>query len=137
MSGALRLTLPRARTFLPSPYVGMNGTEKRRAIELEAKRQTGLIAAWWYERMTLKLADDTRYTPDFFVLETDGTITLEEVKGFMRDDAAVKIKVAASLFPFRFVLYEVRSKKLGGGWTVTDYTHGNPPTTTPLPTPNT
>lgn len=111
-----------ARTFLPDLYSGMNGTEKRRAIELEAKKQAGLIAAWYYEKLTLKLADDTRYTPDLWVLENDGTITLEEVKGFLRDDAGVKIKVAAEMFPFRFLMYQQRAKKDGGGWKVTDYT---------------
>ena len=112
-----------ARTFLPDLYVGMNKTETRRAVELEAKKRTGQIAAWYYERLTLKLADDTRYTPDFWVLENDGSITLEETKGgFIREDAHIKIKIAASLYPFRFVMYQERPKKDGGGWKVTEFT---------------
>lgn len=91
-----------ARTFLPNLYAGMNKTEQRRGIELEAMKRSGLIAAWWYEKVTLKLADDTRYTPDFLVQELDGTLRFEETKGFWRDDAKVKIKVAAALYPFRF-----------------------------------
>ena len=47
---------------------------------------------------------------------------MEEVKGFLRDDAAVKIKVAAKLYPFRFTMYQRQKAKAGGGWKVTDYT---------------
>jgi len=54
---------------------------------------------------TLKLADDCRYTPDFAVLRECGQVVFYEVKGFFRDDAKVKIKVAARLFPeYRFIL---------------------------------
>lgn len=108
-----------AKTFVPDMFASMNKTEKRRAIELEAERRTGAIAAWSYEKITLKLADDTRYTPDFFVVEADGMIRFEETKGFWRDDAKVKIKVAAAQFPFRFVSL-VATK---AGWDITDYTH--------------
>lgn len=48
--------------------------------------------------MTLKLGDDCRYTPDFFVLNHAGKLIAHEVKGFWRDDAKVKIKVAARMF---------------------------------------
>lgn len=93
-----------ARTFVPDLFARMNKTERRRALELEALRRAGKIIAWHYEGVTLKLADDTRYTPDFMVIEDDGSIAFEETKGFLRDDALVKIKVAAALFPFRFTM---------------------------------
>lgn len=65
---------------------------------------------------TLKLADMCRYTPDFFAL-VDGVPTFFEVKGFMRDDAQVKLKVAARLHRiFKFVLVTRENKKLGGAW---------------------
>lgn len=52
----------------------------------------------------LKLADNCRYHPDFVTL-ANGQLTAFETKGFMRDDALVKLKMAARLFPFiRFVL---------------------------------
>jgi hypothetical protein len=57
-----------ARTFVPDLFAGMNKTEKKRAVELEAARRDGLILSWAYEKVTLKLADDTRYTPDFLVI---------------------------------------------------------------------
>lgn len=48
--------------------------------------------------ITLRIGNGVRYTPDFAVFG-DGLVEFFEVKGHMRDDAAVKIKVAASQFP--------------------------------------
>jgi hypothetical protein len=85
-------------------FAGMNGTERRRAIELEAKKRDGQIREWRFEQVTLKLAPDCRYTPDFYVIENDGRVRMEETKGHWRDDAKVKIRLAARLFPeFEFV----------------------------------
>jgi hypothetical protein len=75
----------------------MNGLEANYAATFLAHKPH------FYEAVTLKLAADTRYTPDFMVMEDDGTITFVECKGFWRDDAKVKIKVAAEMYPmFRF-----------------------------------
>jgi len=41
---------------------------------------------------------------------------MHEVKGFWQDDARVKIKVAADMYPFRFIAVKPRAKKDGGGW---------------------
>jgi hypothetical protein len=95
-------------------FAGMNKTEKAYALALESRRRMGLIASWRYERVTLKLADDTRYTPDFWVVEPDGTTLFEEVKGFWREDAKVKIKVAAEQFP-EFTFRSVELAK-NGDW---------------------
>lgn len=72
----------------------------------------------WFKfgAVTLKLADDCRYSPDFIVMLASGEIEMHEVKGFRREDAMVKIRVAASVFPFRFVLVE-REK---GEWKFTE-----------------
>lgn len=68
------------------------------------------------QNITLKLADDCRYTPDFACI-SDAKFTFYEVKGFWRDDAKVKIKVAARLFPmFKFVVV----MKDKGGWKFED-----------------
>lgn len=104
------------RTFAPSLFVGMNGLEREHAVDLEVQKRAGKISAWYYEKITFKLADDTRYTPDFCVIELDGTVVFHETKGFWRDDALVKIKVAAEQLPFRFVSFERVAKKHGGGW---------------------
>lgn len=111
----------RARTFVPDLFAGMNKTETRRAQELEALKRTGQIVDWWYEKLTLKLADDCRYTPDFLILHLDGMLELDETKGgFIREDAAIKIKVAASLYPFRFTMH--KAERAGAPWTVIDFT---------------
>lgn len=85
-------------------FAGMNKTEAKRAIELEALKRDGSIRDWGFERITLKLADDCRYTPDFHVIEQDGTLRFEETKGFFRDDAKVKVRVAAQQFPSSFTV---------------------------------
>lgn len=62
-----------------------------------------------YEAITLKLADDCRYTPDFWSLDEDDVLAFDEVKGFWRDDAKVKIRMAANKFPqFRFRAWTYR-----------------------------
>lgn len=94
----------------------MNKLEQSRADELELLRRSGEVIAFWFEQVTLKLADDTRYTPDFMVLYADGALVFEETKGFWEDDALVKIKVAAAMFPFPFVGLRRLPKKAGGGW---------------------
>jgi len=69
------------------------------------------------QNITLKLGDDCRYTPDFNHLDEDGRLIFSEVKGFMRDDALVKLKVAARVFSiFQFVLV----RKNGSGWDVSE-----------------
>lgn len=90
----------------------MNKLEAKYAGVLELRKKAGEIAAYWFEGLKLRLADRTFYTPDFVVQLADGSLELHETKGFMRDDAAIKLKVAAETFPFRFVL--VTWSK--GGW---------------------
>jgi hypothetical protein len=63
--------------------------------------------------LTFKIGDDCRYTPDFIALNLDGELIAYETKGFMRDDARVKLKVAARMFPFvGFVLVERKAGAL-------------------------
>lgn len=94
----------------------MNKTEAAYAAKLEERKTAGEIVGFWFEAVTFKLAKDTRYTPDFLVQLADGTLEAHEVKGFWEDDAKVKIKVAASMFPVLFRAFKVRPKKHGGGW---------------------
>lgn len=87
----------------------LNKTEKLFLSDLRM-RQTSVIGI---QSITLKLGDDCRYTPDFWEVDGVGNFTFYEVKGFWRDDARVKIKVAARLFPWaRF--YAVQ--RLQGRW---------------------
>ena len=100
-----------AKATLPDLFANMTGTEKLWAVSLEARKRRGEIHEWMYERVTLKLGDDLRYTPDFFVILPDGLIEIYETKGaFIREDARVKLRAAAEMFPFRFVLAQYKAK---------------------------
>jgi hypothetical protein len=91
---------------------GMNKTEAAYADNLEAKKKAGVIIDWKFEALKFRLADRTFYTPDFLVINK-GNMELIEVKGFWRDDARVKIKVAREMFPW-FVWTAVMVYR--GGW---------------------
>lgn len=94
----------------------MNQTEAAYAQLLEHLKQSGEVAWYKFEGVKLRLADNTFYSPDFAVMHSDGRMDMVEVKGFWTDDARVKIKVAADLYPFRFRAVKPRAKKRGGGW---------------------
>jgi hypothetical protein len=113
----------------------MNKTEFEYSWELEARKQSGEILWWGFEPIKLRLTDKTFYTPDFAVLSwqvtplpgeqrTDTTLQLVEVKGFLRDDANVKFKMAAELFPFEFLMYRKKKQKEGGGWELMKHLNG-------------
>jgi hypothetical protein len=102
------------RVMLRQSGAGMNKTEALFFAHLKATHPGA-----WIERepMALKLGNGVRYNPDFMVADPAGSsrLTAYEVKGHMRDDAAVKLKVAARLFPFiRFVL--VWRDRRAGTW---------------------
>lgn len=87
--------------------------ERKYASKLEGMRRNCEIAAWQYEPITLRLADRTTYRPDFFLLFPDGRAGFHETKGFWRDDARAKIKMAAEQFPWFFfvaVLWDSKAK---------------------------
>lgn len=100
------------------PTGAMNKTEEAYARDLRDAQSLGDIQWWKFEGCKLRLADSTFYTPDFNVMAADGVLEMHEVKGFWTDDARVKIKVAASLYPFRFKAIRARAKNDGGGWAI-------------------
>src|SRR5262245_38377650 len=81
------------------PRGTMNKTEARYAFELEVLKRGGKIIWYAFEPITLRLAKRTSYTPDFLVMHNDGSLEFVETKGHWEDDARVKIKVAAKMFP--------------------------------------
>lgn len=97
----------------------MNRTEERYAKYLSALKATGDILEYWFEGVKLRLADSTFYTPDFLVQIPSGELECHEVKGFWEDDARVKIKVAAALYPFRFV--GITAKGSVDGWAFEEF----------------
>jgi hypothetical protein len=116
-AGANPGPLPAARGAVVRP--AMNKTEAEYAGMLESARVRGEIVWWKYEPVTLKLADSTRYTPDFLVLLASGELEVHETKGgFIREDGWLKLKIAAAMFPFRFFLCQKMPRRDGGGWLV-------------------
>lgn len=114
----------RAKSLPLDTYAGMNGAEKAYAQQLDFRQKAGEILFWRYESVTLKLADRTTYTPDFLEVDREGYITFAEVKGFLRDDAAAKFKIAAKLYPWaRFKM--IRLKR--GAWEVIYDVRGGQP----------
>lgn len=89
------------------PDGAMNATETRYAAHLGARMAAGEVAWFKFEPFALKLAPKTTLTPDFAVMLADGTLEVHDVKGakaIYTDDAKVKMKVAAQMFPFKFVV---------------------------------
>lgn len=98
-------------------FAGMNRTEKHRAIQLEALKRDGQIRQWGFEAISLKLGNGAYYTPDFMVIENDGTLRFEETKGHWREAARVRIKVASSLYPCKFTALQLKK----GEWETEDF----------------
>ena len=99
----------------------LNKTEQAYANYLAQPQAVGGILWHKFEGMKFRLADNTFYTPDFAVMALDGQIELHEVKGFWQDDARAKIKIAADMYPFKFIAVKARAKKDGGGWSVEEF----------------
>lgn len=110
-----------------APQDGLNKTERAfRDDVLEPAWVRGAIANYWREPIKLRLAGRTWYTPDFLVASCEGehglpkSFTFVEIKGFMRDDAAVKLKVAAETYrEFTWLLVRREGRH---GWEVRDVT---------------
>jgi hypothetical protein len=94
----------------------MNRLEAAYAQQLKLRQVAGEVEWFAYEALKLRLAPKTFLTVDFFVMLANGSLEAHEVKGNIEDDAAVKLKVAATLYPFRFVL--VRATR--GQWDLTE-----------------
>jgi len=97
----------------------MNQTETSYADGLQARKLAGEVIDFQFEVVTFKLAQDCRYTPDFAVWLSDGSMEFVDAKGGgpMDEKSRVKAKVAAEKFPqFTFVIEQKQAKKHGGGW---------------------
>lgn len=97
----------------------MNKTEERFAQMLELERHAGKVQWWKFEAIKLMLAKNTSITVDFGVLPDTGILTMIDVKGskaMVTDDARVKMKVAAEMYPFVFKFAYPRAK--GEGWEI-------------------
>ncbi|MES2262126.1 MAG: DUF1064 domain-containing protein [Pseudomonadota bacterium] len=99
----------------------MNKTEAAYGAVLAQRQAAGEIAWYKFEGLKFRLADNTFYTPDFTVMLAGGALEAHEVKGFWQDDARAKIKIAADMYPLRFVAVQALPKKDGGGWKVEEF----------------
>ncbi len=99
----------------------MNATEREYAQHLELLKSAGRVLWFKFEGIKLRLADNTFYTPDFAVLSAESLLELHEVKGHWQDDARAKIKIAADLYPMRFLAVKKRAKCDGGGWVMESF----------------
>ena len=87
-----------------------NKLELAFAYHLEGRKLRGEIDEWYCNSIRFKLASGAWYKPDFLVVQ-DRKIVLYETKGFWREAARVRIKVATSLYPwFKFTAVQ----KVGG-----------------------
>lgn len=123
-----RILGKRTAVAIPSPsrakarkrQAQMNKYEQRYGQELALRKAAGEIQEYRFEPFKMRLADNTFYTPDFLVLAADSVLEVHEVKGFWREDARVKWKVAAEQFDwFRF--YAATWEKKGHFWQIEEY----------------
>ena len=96
----------------------MNALERSYSQQLDVLVRLGRVAEWHYEAVTLRIGADCRLTPDFLVVLSDGTVEFHDTKGttyrhrkagrvgvpYIQEDARVKLRAAATAFPFTFKL---------------------------------
>lgn len=95
------------------------------AAELDAQLRAGEIIGWEYEPWSMKLTEarvvgdktrpGVRYTPDFVIVTPINRLRIVEVKGFQREAAIARFKMASDKWPW-FEWIMVRRK--GAGWEV-------------------
>ncbi len=78
----------------------MNKTETRWSQLLDLKKRDGEILDYRYEPIKLRIGHNCFYTPDFMVVCADRFIMQEIKGGWIEDDAMVKFKAAANLYPW-------------------------------------
>lgn len=99
----------------------MNRTEAAYDAHLEVLQRAGEILWRKFEGIKLRMAENCFLTVDFAVMRADGVLELHDVKGakaIFEDDAKVKLKVAAALYPFVFRVAFPKPKREGGGWLI-------------------
>lgn len=97
-----------------------SGLERRYAEFLESRKILREIIVWQYEGIRLQLGGGATFMPDFAIIrrdEPDGRrITeLHEVKGFWREAAKVRMKVAVDRWQEYFDFYLVTAGGVKGG----------------------
>ena len=86
------------------PVRGMNKLEAAFAQTLDYRKQAGELIWWGFEPFRIRLANGSFYRPDFVAVDTEGRSEIYECKGFMREAARVRLKVAVEKLPYPFFL---------------------------------
>ena len=81
----------------PGPMNRLEGDYNDRLVIL---RSCGNVRGFEYEPFSFPIATGATYCPDFIVLYADGRIEAIEVKGFMRESAALRIKIFRDKYPW-------------------------------------
>jgi len=97
-------------TAIPTPEEALNKTERR---YLDILRERFPNRPIMIQSITLRVAHNTKYTPDFAYSYGAALMFVEVKGGFVRDDAIVKLKTAANKFP-QFTFIKAQYKK--GKW---------------------
>jgi hypothetical protein len=95
----------------------MNKTEMAYEAHLFTRKVAGEVLWYKFEGMKFRLADNTFYSPDFAVMLANGQLEQHEVKGYMMEDANLKLKFASEIYPFKFIIVK---KIKGGGFSYTE-----------------
>ena len=96
-------------------YAGMNKTQIAFAVDLDSRKRSGQIAEWWFRPATFRLSGGGEYTPPFMVQSTSGELSVADV-GYGAEDARIKIKMFAELYPFPTKAFT--RAKTHSGWDV-------------------
>lgn len=111
----------KARARTRPQDTGPNKTELAYGQLLELRKRAGDILDYGFERFKLRLADRTFLTVDYYVINKDLELEFHEVKGFWEDDARVKMKVVAALYPhFKFIAV-YKNKDAPSGWAYEEF----------------
>lgn len=93
-----------ARRTAPPRYERMNRTEEAWAEMLTLDLD---VLEWRYEEIRLRVGDGAFYTPDFFVITTDGLIEIHDTKGttkagkyYAKEAAMVRIRSCVERYPW-------------------------------------
>ena len=109
---AATVPTPRTSTRTQHKPGEMNGTERAYSLHLDTLKLAGEITWWAFEAVVFTLAHRVTYRPDFMVHLPGGRTEVHEVKGWMEDDAACKIRVFSDRFPWP--VYVIT--KTAAGW---------------------
>lgn len=91
---------------------GMNKLERAYSLHLADRRHAGEVWDYLFDAANFRLGERCFYKPDFLVFLADGSLEAHEAKGFMEEDALVKIRAFVDKFHVPLVL--VRRRK--GAW---------------------